>query len=328
MTQTFKGPLFIIGKPRSGTKLLARILEKHPRIALEVSETQFIPYYLKNKELINELHIKQNFIRFYNSVIKTTYFSQYHTDAIDVDNWYELCTDYSFYNVLEVLLKYYSNQLDNPEAIWGDKSNNYITHVKLLKTNLPTSKFIHIVRDVRDASLSSYNAWRTNIYRYSQRWFNDVNQISNDFDILQPADYIEIKYEELLKHPDIIIKNCLDIIGLEYFDDLLNLNTPSEAVGDAKGLKKIKADNIQKYKQKYSKKTILKIEKITWPLLKKFNYEYEYEGSVKRLSKYVLIYYRFLDVLNRFVFDVKRTGAKNVLSIIKSNLFFIKFKKV
>ena len=66
MTNIFRGPFFIIGKPRSGTKLLAMILGQHPDIALEVSETQFIPYYLKNRKLIENLHVKENLIKFYN----------------------------------------------------------------------------------------------------------------------------------------------------------------------------------------------------------------------------------------------------------------------
>lgn len=324
MIQTSGGPFFIIGKPRSGTKLLARILEQHPYIALEVSETQFIPNYLRRQELIKDLHIKSNFIRFYNSVIQTTYFKTYHKNLISADEWYELCTDYSFYNVLEVLLKYYSNQLDNPKSVWGDKSNNYITHVKLLKHHFPTSKFIHIVRDVRDASLSSYKAWRTNIFRYSQRWYNDINKICKDFEQISDSDYFEFRYEDLLKDPEKIIKKCLDLLGLEFYRDMLTFHKPSEAVGDAKGYKSIKSNNFQKYKKYYSKDRILKIEKITWPLLKKFGYDHEYDGKVKKISKIMLTYYQFFDVINRFIFDIKNAGVKNILPVIQGNLAHFK----
>lgn len=325
MKQTNKGPLFIIGKPRSGTKLLARILGQHPDIALEVSETQFIPYYLKRPYLISNLHVKENFIRFYNSVIKTYYFTLYHKNLIDVNEWYDLCTDYTFYNVLEVLVKYYSNKLDYPLAIWGDKSNNYIIHVKLIKEHFPNAKFIHIIRDVRDASLSSNKAWGTNIYRYSQRWFNDINQITKDLDSISVHDYIEIKYEELLKHPDKIIKRCVDFLELEFLTNLLYLNAPSEAVGDAKGLTTIKTDNFQKYKKNLSKETILTIEKITWPLLSKYGYQHEYAGKVKNISSLMMGYYQCVDVINRFKFDIGKSGVKNTVYVIKTK--FAHFKK-
>ena len=320
------GPLFIIGKPRSGTKLLARIFEQHPDIAMEVSETGFIPYYLNRPELINNLNIKSNFIKFYNSVIKIPYFSVYHTNLIDVNEWYDLCTDYSFYNVLEVLIKYYTNNLDKPNAIWGDKTNGYITHVKLIKNHFSYSKFIHIVRDVRDASLSSYNAWGTNIYRYSQRWFNDINQLNRDLKQLSIDDYVEIKYEELLQEPAKIIKRCLNMLNLEFFDDLLNLKKQSEAVGDARGLKIIKSDNYEKYKKHYSENQILKIEKITWPLLKKYGYAHQYEGKLNKISGFMITCYQMSDIINRLKFDIRKFGIKNLLKIIKRG--FNQFKMI
>ncbi len=42
-SQNVSGPLFIIGRPRSGTKLLRTLLNGHPKIAIPISETNFFP---------------------------------------------------------------------------------------------------------------------------------------------------------------------------------------------------------------------------------------------------------------------------------------------
>src|SRR5688572_18612797 len=40
----WEGPLFIVGMPRSGTKLLRGLLSKHPRIRILAAETDFLPF--------------------------------------------------------------------------------------------------------------------------------------------------------------------------------------------------------------------------------------------------------------------------------------------
>src|SRR5688572_15675197 len=252
MQSNFRGPLFIIGKPRSGTKLLTRILEQHPNTALEVAETQFIPYLLKNTDLISGLSDKARFKTFYTTLTTSTAYFQYHPDLIPLDLWYESCPDYSLSTVLEVLVKFYSNQLGNPNAVWGDKSNNYIVHVPLLKRHFPSAKFIHIVRDVRDASLSSHHAWRTNIYRYAQRWYDDVNTMRRDARTLPESDYLEFRYEDLLGDSEKTVRKCTDFLGLDFDERMLTFKKQSEAVGDARGMKTIKSDNIGKYEQRLS----------------------------------------------------------------------------
>ena len=43
-SKRFTGPLFIVGMPRSGTKLLRDLIKQHPKIGIPSVETNFIPY--------------------------------------------------------------------------------------------------------------------------------------------------------------------------------------------------------------------------------------------------------------------------------------------
>ena len=332
MQSDFRGPLFIIGKPRSGTKLLNRILEQHPNTALEVAETQFIPYLLNNTHLTSGLSDRERFKAFYTSLTTSTAYFKYHPDLIPLDLWYESCSDYSLSTVLEVLVKFYSKQLGNSSAIWGDKSNNYIVHVPLLKQHFPSAKFIHIVRDVRDASLSSYDAWRTNVYRYAQRWYDDVSTIRRDAKTLPPSDYLEIRYEDLLAEPEKTVRKCTDFVGLEFDERLLKFERQSEAVGNARGMKTIKSDNVGRYQDHFSPRTVRRIERITWPLLKDYGYSFEYTGPQRSLSRSRLLSLQCLDVLNRMRSDLRRAGvsqfSRDVITLRYFRLQYYHFKQI
>ena len=44
---SWEGPLFIVGMPRSGTKLLRGLLNQHPRIRIPDFETEFAPFLVR-----------------------------------------------------------------------------------------------------------------------------------------------------------------------------------------------------------------------------------------------------------------------------------------
>ena len=146
MNQAF----FIIGKSRSGTKLLASILSNHPNIAISNNEINFLPYYIKKDTSIEDLSNKQKFNRLYKSLLKTDFFlnRKKENNLIDKEYWYAITENKRFDEFISTLVKYYSNELGKKNIIWGIKSPSYITKVHLLKKQFPEAKFIHIVREI------------------------------------------------------------------------------------------------------------------------------------------------------------------------------------
>ena len=72
--KTFTGPIFIIGMPRSGTKLLRALLINHPNIGIPSIETEFLPYWVKNWNKFGDLSQWSIFKKFYQTVISFPYF--------------------------------------------------------------------------------------------------------------------------------------------------------------------------------------------------------------------------------------------------------------
>ena len=68
-TDQFAGPLFLLGMPRSGTKLLRTLLNAHPAIHIAQVETHFIPYWHANWDSYDDLADLQNFRKFYDKAL-------------------------------------------------------------------------------------------------------------------------------------------------------------------------------------------------------------------------------------------------------------------
>lgn len=113
-------------------------------------------------------------------------------------------------------------------------------------------------------------------YMYSYNWYNDINKLKTTLNELSRSDYLEIRYEDLIWKPETHIQDCLNFIGLEFRKEFIWLNKPSENIGDAKGLTTILQNNTKKYYSNLTKHQIEKIESLTWPLLKYYDYEFQY----------------------------------------------------
>lgn len=308
--KTFNGPLFVIGMPRSGTKLIRCLLSNHPKIGI-TDETEFLPYYIGNWNKFGDVQDKDNFHRLYKSILNTTYImtkSRYGT-VIPEQTWYEMCESYDLQGVMEAFIRYYTGGVNDQDFVWGDKSPSYTRYMAEFKKAFPEAKFIHIVRDVRDCCLSAYKARRKNMIRFAQRWNNNLASINKEISNLPEGDYLEIRYEDLLENPEKTLRKCTDFIGVDFMHELTTLEKPAENIhGDAKGITTIKKDNVGKYKHKMDEKTKLSIEQITVGMLKKYEYDYTYDGQEIRTSELMMRYYQVADLINRFVYDVKREG--------------------
>ena len=172
----FRGPLFVVGLPRSGTKLLRSLLNEHSQIQLTGVESGFLPYWASRWASYGDLSKKENFDSFYKLATKLSYF-QYAKKGgwlISADAWFDTCQNYEITGVFEALMRHDVGMALDSSTIWGDKTPQYTNQLVLLHKLWPEAKFIHIIRDVRDYCLSMQNAWHKNMMRSAQRWVDDI----------------------------------------------------------------------------------------------------------------------------------------------------------
>jgi len=306
----FKGPLFIVGLPRSGTKLLRDLLNQHPNIGMPNVETQFLPYWSRHWDKFGDLSNRENFNYFYQAVIRLPYFITLskNTQIISQEHWFSQCKSFDIPGIFEALIRHDVNAAFDSSIIWGDKTPSYIIHIPFLKSLFPNAKFIHIVRDVRDHCLSSNKAWGKNMVRAAVRWQERLVKFRLNLPLYQ-SDIHELKYENLLDNHDKELHKICDFLALPFDPAILNLSKPSENLGDAKGFESVVRSNKNKYQTEMSSQLRNRIEGIAKSSLKYYGYPISYNGNVEHVGKFKIGLYRLMDGFNLVRFEMKEQGV-------------------
>lgn len=296
-TGEWDGPVFIVGLPRSGTKLLRAILNNHSRIAISRVETELFPYWVSQWNSYGQLQEWDTFRAFSISMERFPYFV-YQAEAgrpIPPRLWYDSCAGFSPEHVFEGLIRCELGIAPGMGVIWGDKSPSYVNHLPLLAAHFPTAKFIHIVRDVRDYCLSINKAWGKNMRRAAQRWADSVGAIRG---LELGPRYLEVRFEDLIGDPGAVAERACRFLGVPYERDMVRLGEAVENVGDAKGSTQILQGNHEKYARMMSPEDIRRIEEIAVEVLRSYGYLVTYSGPPHRLSSLQMGLYKLLDGVN------------------------------
>ena len=213
---------FIVGRGRSGTWLLKSILDAHPQICV-APESLFIETFYSKYHKISKWSEK-NKLRFVNDL--------FEDDRIA--SWWDLDRQLLTTKILEAEVHSYSQICLIPYELYaehnnktstifiGDKNPGYTLRIDLLKSLFPDSKFIAMVRDVRDNILSfqNVNFDFNNIFILAGRWksyLECIERARNDYSY----DILTIFFEDLISAPEKKIREICSFLHIEYSEDLL-----------------------------------------------------------------------------------------------------------
>jgi Sulfotransferase family len=271
-SRSFAGPLFIVGMPRSGTKLLRGLLNRHSRVGIAGIETEFLPWMARRFARFGDLSERARFDAFYAAMRRHSYFRLRREQGglIGAARWHAACADFSAAGVFEALMRIEVDAPAGSGRIWGDKSPSYIDDLPLLKQLYPAAKVLHIVRDVRDYCLSTHKAWGKDMLRAAQRWADGVSKARKDGAHLGP-DYCELRYEDLLERTEAELRRVCAFLGVEFEPAMLELGRPAENLGDARGVSEVVRGNSGKW-HAMRPQTLARVEEITGPVLLECGY--------------------------------------------------------
>ena len=188
-------PFFLVGAERSGTTLLRLMLDRHPKIAFH-SEFEFAVDYFQ-------------------------------------DGKYPLIADYYEYLAIDRLFAasnfIIDRQLNYPQLVNSflmqkrERSGKSLVgatvhrHFDRLLQIWPEAKFIHIVRDGRDVARSCIKMnWAGNVWTGSDRWI-EVEQLWSQLQQTLTSDrYIEVRYENLITQPEMILTDLCSFMGTSF----------------------------------------------------------------------------------------------------------------
>jgi len=274
-------PFFIIGSGRSGNTLLRAILETHPEVHIP-PETyvigKVINDYIRYSRLPWSILLKIILAEF-------EYYPEFATFGISLRELYNKLKETpqkqrNLAYILHKLYIYHARSVLKKAKCWGDKTPMNTFYLDKIYSVFPDSRFIHIIRDGRDVVLSYMKMGRYNtIQESADRWFLSV-QKATKFGRRYPKQYIEVRYEDLVRSPKKTIQYVCDFLGLEFIDVMLrhhemNLNLKDVEIHahHEKVKNAIHEASIGNWRQQFKTEEIVKLNARIGPLLDQIGYE-------------------------------------------------------
>ena len=271
-------PIFVVGSPRSGTTLLRFMLSSHPRIYIP-DETGFIPFLLKPSQLGQPLtHAEVE--KILSRIAKLNYLWR---DLVpDVAAFYQNLPEPTLTFLLDALYR----QIVAPfkAGRWGDKTPLYVRYIPIIQRIFPAAQFIHVIRDGRDATLSAQRKWGLPRYWYMdnyyllRNWVDNVNFGRKSGALLPEAQYLEIRYEQLVFDPERMLQQVCAFLGEAYDPAMLNHNHLAQQVGPGPDqhtevMEPISTESVQRWKSRMSSLDLKIADHIAGSLLAELGYE-------------------------------------------------------
>jgi hypothetical protein len=302
----WEGPLFVVGMPRSGTKLLRGLLNQHPRIRIPSFETEFLPLLVRWVGTRGQPEDERSFAALYEELRHAPYFV--HRSAtlapFFASEWRTWCAGrFDAAGLFEGFVRYEMRIPAGSGVIWGDKSPGYIARLELIAGQFPQARIVHLVRDVRDYCVSIRKAWNKDLLRAAHRWGQDVLSAHRHC-AANPARCIEVRYEDLLESPGPALERLCAFLRVPFTDALTRLEQSVENVGDARGQAQIVRDNRNKYQAALSQSELHSIESLGWTAMRELGYEPELARAQSHLGRVSLACRRLKDGL-----QLAATGA-------------------
>ena len=212
---------FVVGVGRSGTTLLRMMLDAHPQMAIP-PETHFIP---------KVVDACQNTASNPAEVFVETLVShpRWNDFKLETETFREQVRGVHRFNVgdgLRVFYKLYAARFG--KSRWGDKTPTYLTQMRLISGLLPEACFIHLIRDGRDVALSIKDLWfgPRSITDAAQTWSDRIISARKHSSDL--PNYLELRYEDLLRETEPTLKKICSFLDLPWDDGLLEYHARAE----------------------------------------------------------------------------------------------------
>jgi hypothetical protein len=212
---------FVVGAPRSGTTLLRLMLDAHPDLAIP-PETYFVPKAAKQWRRIERLRNRSANPRerFYEAVTGHTRWPDFHMDADVFRRRLEEERPQEVGEAVRIFYRLYAERAGKPR--WGDKTPFYVRRMAIIQEILPEARFIHIIRDGRDLTLSIKGLWfgPNSIDEAAEFWISRIEEGREQAPSL--AHYMELRYEDLLEQPEIELRRICEFVDLPFEEQMLH----------------------------------------------------------------------------------------------------------
>ncbi len=275
----YNNPVFICGALRSGTTVLHLMLDNHEQIN-NPGEFDFLFDFIKAD---NHYPDPDQFISWLNSnrIFLSHNIPIIHPKPCFEDIIIDLVASYSRSGALTSLTIH--------------------RNFHLVPNFFPDSRYVHLLRDPRDVARSSIPmGWAGNVWYGVDHWIDTEKSWDKLQSILDPEQYIEIHYEELMQNPESILIDVCSFLEIPYSNTMLSYPDHSTYAGPDPTL-------TEQWKLKSNPKDVRLIENKASTLMKARGYDISFTNALPP-SFPKRIYLALQNKTYRAIFGAKRYG--------------------
>jgi Sulfotransferase family len=213
-------PLIVLGVRRSGTTLLRVMLDRNPALAVP-DESYFVPQLARRHRGVVDPAAFVDDLRRLPTLLEWGLAPR----AVAAGLRDGMTTGEAIAAVFEA----YAAQ--HGKARWGDKTPLYMQHLPLLERLFPTARYVHLIRDGRDAALSFLAVPEGIMTRgwghprdpagFACQWATEIRAARKLGARVGAERYREVAYETLVADPAQTVRGLCAFAGLAYDDGML-----------------------------------------------------------------------------------------------------------
>jgi len=198
LTNSDKGPIFIIGLPRSGTTLLQQVLSAHSEISIG-GESNCLSIALEGVKLLGDAALVNKDIKTINSLLE-----------IARNEYLHLMSE-----------KYGESNL------FIDKTLNLNHKIGIIKLCFPNAKIIKIHRNAKDNAWSCYRTFFNQGLSWSYKiddialFFAQESRLFEHWKSIFCEGIYELTYEQLVSDSEVALKSLMKFLSLNYEPSIL-----------------------------------------------------------------------------------------------------------
>jgi hypothetical protein len=262
-------PVIVLGVGRSGTTLLRVMLDRNSELAIPYESFFVVPLARRHGRRPKLDAFLEDLERFY----------QLYEWGIEPDDVRpRLREGMTTGEAIAAVFEVYAEREGKPR--WGDKTPLYMQSLPLLERLFPDARWVHLVRDGRDAALSflalpegfSGKTWaqpRT-AAQFAARWRGEILSARH-----LSGHYLELRYEDLVTEPERELRGVCEHASLPWEPAMLDHTGVSKVaeMPEHRNIAKPPTAGLRDWRNEMSREDALAFEAVAGDLLRDVGYE-------------------------------------------------------
>jgi hypothetical protein len=272
-------PFFVVGFQRSGTTLLRVMLDNHPDVAVPLDTTGLWSRIEAQVPRYGDLDTTDGASKLIQDLLNEERIRLWEA-PLTVENVLAARRLPGYPGIIDAFHLAFARH--KGKRIWGDKDPGNMLRIPTLLRWFPDARFLHIIRDGRDACLSQLKQdfGFDDCLPCAEAWREQVWWVRSMGEILGPTRYFELRYEDLTKDPEPWLRRICEFLDLRYSSAMLDYHQRvADSVPESKRhlwpllTEAPKAENSFRWKAEMSGSLRVAFEKRAGQVLRELRYE-------------------------------------------------------